>query len=260
MAIGPPTASSPCTTTREARARPNDYQPHATPLGPKADQRITTSGGRSTNSDLPYFNVEWPGQGVIVVLGWPGQWAAEFKRDEADGPAGSRRPGTHPFQTAAGRRGSHAAGRRCNSGKAIGSARRTSGGGGCWPTTRRAPAAKPMPPVSMMCTSDFYPGMKSNAADEIKYVDAYWNAGVKFDYWWIDAGWYPCDDADWGKVGTWEPDGKSLSQGPEGGRRPRARQGHEARRLVRAGAGPRRHLPGSRSIPTGCWAADKADC
>lgn len=63
----------------------NDYQPHATPLGPKAVQRIATSGGRSTNSDMPYFNVEWPGQGVIAVLGWPGQWAAEFVRDDARG-------------------------------------------------------------------------------------------------------------------------------------------------------------------------------
>ena len=34
---------------------------------------------------MPYFNIQWPGQGVIVVLGWPGQWAAEFARDEATG-------------------------------------------------------------------------------------------------------------------------------------------------------------------------------
>ena len=66
-------------------AGPNDYQPHATMMQPKETQRITTSGGRSTNSDMPYFNVAWPGQGVIVVLGWPGQWAAEFHRDDGTG-------------------------------------------------------------------------------------------------------------------------------------------------------------------------------
>ncbi len=66
-------------------AGPNDYEPHARPLGPRATERIATSGGRSTNSNMPYFNVEWPRQGVIVVLGWPGQWSAEFTRDDGAG-------------------------------------------------------------------------------------------------------------------------------------------------------------------------------
>ena len=64
---------------------PNDYQPHVTPLPPGAEKRITTSGGRPSNSDMPYFNIEWPGQSVIAVLGWPGQWAATFKRDTPTG-------------------------------------------------------------------------------------------------------------------------------------------------------------------------------
>ena len=181
----------------------HDYEPHVTPLGPKAAVRITTSGGRSTNSDLPYFNIEWPGGGAIVVLGWPGQWAAEFNRDEA---AGLRVRGgqelTH-FKLLPGeevrsplvvvqfwkgdRLRAHNVWRR-------------------WMLAHNTPHfdGKPMPPISIMCTCDFYPGMKSNAADEIKYADAYSNAGFNFDYWWIDAGWYPCG-ADWGQVGTWEP-------------------------------------------------------
>ncbi len=63
----------------------NDYEPHVTPLPPKEVKRIATSGGRLTNSDLPYFNIEWPGRGVIVALGWPGQWAADFRRDDGTG-------------------------------------------------------------------------------------------------------------------------------------------------------------------------------
>jgi len=42
---------------------PTDYQPYETPLGPKAQKRITAAGGRPTNTDLCYFNVEWPGEG-----------------------------------------------------------------------------------------------------------------------------------------------------------------------------------------------------
>lgn len=64
---------------------PEDYRPFATELAPEAGKRITAAGGRPTNSDLPYFNAAWLDEGVIVAVGWPGQWAAEFIRDEAHG-------------------------------------------------------------------------------------------------------------------------------------------------------------------------------
>ena len=63
----------------------NDYQPLRTALPHKTTKRIATTGGRGSNSDWPYFNVEWPGEGIIAVVGWPGQWAASFTRDEANG-------------------------------------------------------------------------------------------------------------------------------------------------------------------------------
>ncbi len=189
----------------------NDYQPHATPLGPKAVQRIATSGGRSTNSDMPYFNVEWPGQGVIAVLGWPGQWAAEFVRDNARGlrvRGGQEltRFKLHP-------------GEEVRSPLAVvqfwqGDWIRSQN---LWRRWMKAhslprPGGKPMPPAIMACMSDFYPGMKSNAGDEIRYIDAFVRGGAKLDYWWIDAGWYPCG-GDWGHVGTWEPDPQRYPKG-----------------------------------------------
>ena len=68
---------SPCAT--------NDYQPLESLLGPKTTKRITTSGGRPTNSDMPYFNIETGGGGVIAAIGWCGQWAADFTRDAESG-------------------------------------------------------------------------------------------------------------------------------------------------------------------------------
>ena len=192
-------------------AGPNDYQPHATPLQPKMVQRIATSGGRSTNSAMPYFNVEWPGQGVIVVLGWPGQWAAEFHRDEGTG--------LHV------RGGQELTRFKLHPGEEVrtplvvvqhwkGDWIRAQNIWRRWMFAHNLPrpGGKPMPPGLMMCTSDFYPGMKSSAAEEMKYVDSYVNAGVKLDYWWIDAGWYPCGN-DWGNVGTWEPDPQRYPRG-----------------------------------------------
>jgi alpha-galactosidase len=186
-------------------AGPNDYQPHTRPLRPNATGRITTSGGRPTNSNMPYFNVAWPGRGVIVVLGWPGQWAAEFRRD---GGADLRVRGGQELTRF-----------KLQPGEAVrtplvvvqfweGDVVRSQNIWRRWMLAHNLPrpGGKPMPSGLMMCTSDFYPGMRSTAADEKKYVDAYVNAGVKLDYWWIDAGWYPCEPEGWPHVGTWEPD------------------------------------------------------
>ena len=190
---------------------PQDYQPHATPLRARAQKRIATSGGRSTNSDMPYFNVEWPGQGAIVVIGWPGQWAADFSRDQTTGlrVRGGQEltrfklhPGEEvrtPLAVVQLWKGDWIRGQNIW--------RR-------WMVEHNLPRfdGKPMPPAVMNCTSDWYPGMKSNAADEIKYIDAYVNAGVKLDYWWIDAGWYPCGNG-WENVGTWQPDPQRYPKG-----------------------------------------------
>ena len=189
----------------------NDYEPHITPLRPKMVKRIATAGGRSTNSDMPYFNIEWPGQGVIVVLGWPGQWAAEFARDHG---ASLRVCGGQELT-----RFKLHAGEEVRSPLAVvqfwkGDWIRSQNVWRRWMLAHNLvqPGGKRMPPAQMMCTSDFYPGMKSTAAGEIQYADAYANAGVKFDYWWIDAGWYPCGEG-WGKTGTWEPDPERYPKG-----------------------------------------------
>jgi alpha-galactosidase len=65
---------SPCT--------PTDYQPLETRLKPNQHLRFAPPAGRPSDSVLPYFNIEWPSEGVILAVGWPGQWAAEFARDE----------------------------------------------------------------------------------------------------------------------------------------------------------------------------------
>jgi len=186
-------------------AGPNDYQPHATPLESNATVRIATSGGRSTNSDMPYFNIAWPEQGVIVALGWPGQWAAEFRRDAGQGlrVRGGQELTRFKLQP----------GEEVRSPLAVvqfwrGDVIRAQNLWRRWMLAHNSPrpGGKPMPTGLMMCTSDSYPGMRSTAAGEKQYVDAYVNAGVKLDYWWIDAGWYPCEPEGWPRVGTWEPD------------------------------------------------------
>jgi len=59
-----------------------DFAPIDNPLPPGSRTRFAPLGGRSSNSTaFPFFNIEAPGEGVMVGIGWSGQWATELLRD-----------------------------------------------------------------------------------------------------------------------------------------------------------------------------------
>jgi alpha-galactosidase len=63
----------------------SDFAPvdEVLPLG--VLRRIAPVGGRSSTSATPFFNLEIPeNRGVVVAIGWTGQWAAEFERPYFD--------------------------------------------------------------------------------------------------------------------------------------------------------------------------------
>ncbi len=65
-----------------APADGTDYTPLQTVLAGGSTNRIGAAGGRSTCTNMSYFNLERnKAEGLIVVVGWPGQWAADFVRD-----------------------------------------------------------------------------------------------------------------------------------------------------------------------------------
>ena len=61
----------------------DSFEPHSTTLGPNVSLTFAPRGGRPTNFEWPYYNLECPQQneGVIIVIAWPGQWASRFVRD-----------------------------------------------------------------------------------------------------------------------------------------------------------------------------------
>jgi alpha-galactosidase len=67
-----------------SNAQRDDFAPVEESLQPKTQLRITPLGGRSSNAvSLPFFNLENKGKGgVIVGVGWSGQWMAEFAREK----------------------------------------------------------------------------------------------------------------------------------------------------------------------------------
>jgi len=193
-------------------ANGSDYGPLETPLGPGAIKRIGAAGGRPTNSDLSYFNLQWGARGLIVVVGWPGQWAAEFARDAANG-----------IRIRAGQERTHfklLPGEEVRSPLIVlqfwtGDRERSQNVWRRWMMAHSMPrpSGKLPPPQFLASSSRAYKEMiGANEANQIMHIDRYLEERLKLDYWWMDAGWY-IQQSGWPQVGTWEIDPKRFPRG-----------------------------------------------
>ena len=60
------------------------FSPQSKKLEPNTKTVFHPRAGRSSDPYLPFFNLQSKGGGVIIAIGWSGQWQAEFERN-ADG-------------------------------------------------------------------------------------------------------------------------------------------------------------------------------
>jgi alpha-galactosidase len=195
-----------------APATPNDYEPYETPLPKKFEKRLVAHGGRPSNGDFPYLNVAWPGEGVIIVVGWPGQWAGQLTRDGANG-----------LQVRIGQELTHfklLPGEEVRSPRIVmqfwkGEWRRSQNIWRRWMQAHNMPhpGGKLPPPQLAGNTSREYVEMtEATAAGENMFIDRYVEEKLHPDYFWMDAGWYP-NNGSWVNVGTWEVDTKRFPKG-----------------------------------------------
>lgn len=198
-------------------ATPTDYRPLQDTLGPGTTLRIATTGGRPTDSDLPYFNIERPGGGLIAVFGWPGQWAAAFTRDGATG-----------LRITGGQEKTHF---RLHPGEEVrsplvvlqfweGDALHAQNVWRQWMLAHNTPRPGGRRPASFLAacsSSQFGEMIHANEANQKLFVDRYLEEGIRLDYWWMDAGWYVYDPsyspAGWPDTGTWEVDANRFPNG-----------------------------------------------
>jgi alpha-galactosidase len=192
--------------------QPNDYQPFHTVLKPGDSKRIGAAGGRPTNTDLPYFNLIWPGEGLIAVVGWPGQWAATFERDAGRG-----------LRIKAGQELTHF---RLLPGEQVrtplvvlqfhkGDRLHAQNVWRRWMLAHNYPRpGGKLPGVHLAaCSSHQYAEMiNADTASQILFIDRYLQEGLELDYWWMDAGWY-LNRSGWPNTGTWEVDQKRFPGG-----------------------------------------------
>lgn len=191
-----------------------DYEPYQTILRPGSETRLSSVGGRPCDKDFPYFNVQEPNEGVIVVVGWPGQWAATLTRD-----------GENHLRIRAGQERTHF---KLLPGEEVRTPLmvlqfwkgndwiRSQNIWRRWMVAHNVPRpGGKLPPVQFTpCSSHQFAEMfKATTKDQIFFIDRYIEEDLKPDYWWMDAGWYPCDPVGWWKTGTWEVDTRRFPKG-----------------------------------------------
>jgi len=183
-----------------------DFAPVDEVMGPNSKVSLAPEGGRSSSATaFPFFNIEALGGGVMVGIGWTGQWAASLARD---GGAGLR--------VRAGMELTHL---KLHPGEEIRTPRilllfwhgdeRMRGHN----MLRRFILAHHTPrkdgePVTGPLACNGGPRMfeEANRATEynqIALAERYRQFGLDTEYWWIDAGWY---EGGWPNgVGNWFP-------------------------------------------------------
>ena len=188
------------------------YAPLAEPLGPGTRTRIANTGGRPTQNAFPYFNIQWPGAGVICVLSWAGQWSAGFERDSG---AGLRVWGGQELTHFVLRPGETVRSPMVVLQFYQGDWLRAQNVWRRWMVAHNLPmpGGKPLETQRSLCTGNYYPGLMTEARQERAFLQRHMDEKIGFDCWWQDAGWYPCDGTGWPKVGTWQVDRGRFPQG-----------------------------------------------
>lgn len=188
--------------------QPNDFQPLETRLPPTAHVRISAAGGRPTNSDLCYFNLEWERAGAVIALGWPGQWAAHFVRE-----------GDSQVRVVAGQELTHF---KLHPGEEVRAplVAVQLWAGGDWIRAQNLwrrwmiahnlprPGGQAVPVHYGACFGNLQP----RAEEELAVIAGFVREGIRLDYWFLDAGWYP-DRGQWPITGTWEVDLERFPRG-----------------------------------------------
>ena len=183
---------------------PDSYEPLTNTLSAPADLVLGNTGGRPTQMGFPYYNLAGAGNGLLFVVSWAGQWRAQFTRDDRG------------LRLRAGQELTHFTlhpGEEVRSPMIVlqfygGEWIRGQNLWRSWMLAHNMPRQNgaPLNPQLSLCTGNYYPALMSTAAGERAFIERYAGEGIRADYWWQDAGWYPCDGVGWPKTGTWEPD------------------------------------------------------
>lgn len=167
---------------------------------------------------IPYFNIQLPGGGLIASISWSGLPAIEFARDAANG-----------LRITAGQDLTHF---KLHPGEEVrtpmivlqfwsGDRAHAQNVWRRWMIAHNMPrpGGKQLGP-QRAASSAYQFGDMVNATEENQklFIRRYVEEGLKPDFWWMDAGWYPPNISKngtqlWALTGTWEADKRRFPNG-----------------------------------------------
>lgn len=191
----------------------SDFEPRSTPLEPQQALTLAAQDGRPCSGVWPYFNLETGAdRGVIMVVGWPGQWQAGFARDTITG-----------LRVTAGQKTTHF---KLKPGEEVrtpllvlqfweGDWIRAQNIWRRWMVAHNLPrpgGAPPRPWLTPCSSHQFGEMIRANEQNQEEFIQRYQDEGFAIDYWWMDAGWY-VNASGWPNVGTWRVDPNRFPHG-----------------------------------------------
>ena len=196
-----------------SQANSDDYRPLELDLRPEATAHYAPMGGWASSNAWPYYNLQWAGEGLIIAVGWPGQWAANFSRDKQDGLHVTAGQETTHFKLLPDEevRSPLIALQFWKGGDWIRAQNIWRG----WLIAHNMPrpgGKLPPPLLSAGSSGQFNEMTEANEDNQKLFIDRYLDHGIKIDFWWMDAGWYE-NKTGWFNVGTWEVDRKRFPHG-----------------------------------------------
>lgn len=169
--------------------------------------------GTSCNGAAPYMRLQFADHGVNLAVGWSGTWTSSFEQTEQGVLVSvgqkrcrmiiySKETMRTPSLVLVSYQGNEEYGRN--------EWRR-------WYFAHILPKQHQKLLEPKCCMHYMNIGDKSEATgcteeNQIQAIDAYLNAGIHPDVWWIDAGWYPCNFI-WQIVGNWYPNPNNFPNG-----------------------------------------------
>jgi len=192
--------------------RADDFEPLTTVFDQGKKMHFSPPGGRSCGAVWPYYNLESTDEGTIIVVGWPGQWKADFVREGNAVHVTAGQEETHFY---------------LKPGEEIrtpliamqfwqGDWMRSQNIWRRWMVAHNVPRLKdgklPGSDLSPCSSHQFGEMIRANEACQIEFIDRYVEEGFAPDHWWMDAGWY-VNNGDWPNTGTWEVDTNRFPRG-----------------------------------------------
>jgi len=189
----------------------DDFLPLTADLRPGASKTLTPIGGRSSNGALPFVNVRRAGCGMVLGVGWSGQWQLRCERD-GEG-----------LRLAAGMERTHL---RLHAGEKIRTPRMLAI---LWEGEDpergtnllrqlliahylpRLDGELVMPPVAQ--TLQFYMYLTGQAGEQYEMAVLPKVAELGAEVYWVDACWFGEEGEWWQNVGSWEVNRRRFPNG-----------------------------------------------